>query len=99
MLVPLADVLVFPPMDVFIRAATWPLMVFVVGLVLLVACTHLASFLLARVRSAQRDRGAWRWSRGLLARRLLAETTLLTLLAGGAGIGLAGWRSGCSTCW
>jgi hypothetical protein len=48
------DVLLFPPMDPFIRAAAWLLMV-VVGLVLLLACTNLASFLLARALDRRRD--------------------------------------------
>ena len=86
-----ADVLLFPPMDPFIRAAAWLMMV-VVGLVLLLACTNLASFLLARALDRRRDvavrlaLGASRWS---LVRRLLTETTLLGLLAGSVGIGIA----------
>lgn len=86
-----ADVLLFPPMDPFIRAAGWLMMV-VVGLVLLLACTNLASFLLARALDRRRDvavrlaLGASRWS---LVRRLLTETTLLGLLAGSVGIGIA----------
>ena len=46
-LLPLTDVLLFPPMDSYVRGAAWLLMA-VVGLVLLLACTNLASFLLAR---------------------------------------------------
>ena len=90
---PLSDVLLFPPMDVFIRAAAWLLMA-VVALVLLLACTNLASFLLARALDRRKEiavRLALGASRGSLVRRLLAETTLLGLLAGGAGIGLAVW--------
>ena len=90
---PLTDVLLFPPMDAFIRAAAWLLMV-VVGLVLLLACTNLASFLLARALDRRKEvavRLALGVSRGSLVRRFLTETTLLSLLAGGAGVGLAVW--------
>jgi predicted permease len=92
-LLPLTDVLLFPPLDVFIRAAAWLLMV-VVALVLLLACTNLASFLLARALDRRKEvavRLALGASRGSLVRRLLTETTLLSLLAGVAGVGLAVW--------
>ena len=46
-MVPLDDVVLYPPMDEYIRGSAWLLTV-VVMLVLLLACTNLASFLLAR---------------------------------------------------
>ena len=91
--VPLTDVLLYPPLDVFVRAGAWLLMV-VVGLVLLLACTNLASFLLARALDRRQDvavRLALGASRASLVRRLLTETTVLSLAAGGVGIGLAVW--------
>ena len=90
-ILPLGDILLFPPVDPFIRAAAWLLTV-VVGLVLLLVCTNLASFLLARALDRRRDvavRLALGASRGSLVRRVLTETTLLSLLAGSVGIGLA----------
>ncbi len=89
--VPTTDVLLYPPLDQYIRGSAWLLMV-VVALVLLLACTNLASFLLARAVDRRKDiavrlaLGASRWS---LVRRLLTESTLLSLLAGGVGVGLA----------
>ena len=88
---PRTDVLLFPPMDPFVRAAAW-LMMAVVGLLLLLACTNLASFLLARALDRRRDvalRLALGASRRSLVRRLLTETTLLSLMAGVGGVGLA----------
>lgn len=90
-LVPASDVVLFPPIDRFVRAAAWLLMV-VVGLVLLLACTNLASFLLARALDRRREvaiRLALGASRTSLIRRLLAETTLLAVVAGTLGVALA----------
>ena len=90
-LLPLTDVLLYPPMDVFVRASAWLLMV-VVGLVLLLACTNLASFLLARALDRRKDiavRLALGATRASLVRRLLTETTLLSVVAAGVGIGIA----------
>ena len=89
--VPTTDVLVSPSVDPNIRALAWLLMI-VVGLVLLLACTNLASFLLARARDRRREvalRLALGASRGALVRQFLTETTLLSLLGGVAGFGLA----------
>ena len=92
-LVPSTDVLLYPPMDSYIRASAWLLMV-VVGLVLLLACTNLASFLLARAIDARKEiaiRLALGATRRALVRRLLTETTLVSVAAGGAGVALAVW--------
>ena len=89
--VPENEVIVFPPFDRFLRAASGLLMV-VVALVLLMACTNLASFLLARSLDRRKEiavRLAMGASRRSLVGQLLTETTLLSLAGGLAGVGLS----------
>ena len=90
-LVPTADVQVVPGIDPLLRAAAW-LLITVVGLVLLLACTNLASFLVARAVDRGQEiavRRALGASRGALARQVLVESALLGLSGAAAGLALA----------
>ncbi|MFL5613076.1 MAG: ABC transporter permease [Gemmatimonadaceae bacterium] len=89
--VPLSDIAVNPMLDSVIVPAATALMV-VVGLVLLVACANLASFLLAQARDRQRDvaiRLAIGATRRALVQQLLTESLLLALVGGVAGVVLS----------
>jgi predicted permease len=75
-------------LDSVVVPAAGALMI-VVGLVLLVACANLASFLLAQARDRQRDiaiRLAIGASRRVLVQQLLTESLLLATVGGIAGV-------------
>jgi predicted permease len=90
--IPMSDVAVNPVLDPVVKPAAAALMV-VVGLVLLVACANLASFLLAQARDRRKEvaiRLAMGAKRGVLIRQFLVESLLLASAGGAIGVLVSG---------
>ena len=90
--IPMKDIAVNPLLDSVVVPAAAALMV-VVGLVLLVACANLASFLLAQARDRRKEvaiRLAIGAKRSVLVRQFLVESLLLAAVGGVLGVVLSG---------
>ncbi|MCJ7629736.1 MAG: ABC transporter permease, partial [Longimicrobiales bacterium] len=90
---PTKDVVMNPAFDKILISAS-ALALVLVGIVLLMACTNLASFLLARGTDRKKEiamRLALGARRGALVRQLLTETTLLAAFGGVLGMGVSVW--------
>ncbi len=91
LLIPTDKVSLNPFFDRVVKGFTFALMA-MVGLVLLIACTNLASMLLARALARRKEIGirlAVGASRFRLIRQLITESILLSLAGGAVGLALA----------